>query len=189
MKVAAFFGSPRPDGNTDILLQEALTPIRAAGHEIVLFKLNYLNIKPCQDCGGCTKTGACVIQDGMAEIYEAIRTADRFIVASPIFFFSLSAQTKAMIDRCQAFWCEKYLLRKDIPAGPRGRKGLLLVAAGMKKDDAVTCADTVAKIFFRTISVPTHETVSALGVDAKGDILNKPAALQEAREAGERLVR
>ena len=189
MKVAAFFGSPRPEGNTDILLQEALKPIQAEGHEIVLFRLNALNIKPCQDCGGCTKTGKCVIPDGMAEIYDAIRTADRFIVASPIFFFSLSAQTKAMIDRCQAFWCEKYLLHKDIPAGPHGRKGLLLVAAGMKKDDAVTCADTVAKIFFRTISVPKHETVSALGADAKGDVLNHPSALQKAQEAGERLLR
>jgi len=189
MKVAAFFGSPRPEGNTDILLQEALKPIQAAGHEIVLFKLNFLNIRPCQDCGGCTKTGTCVIQDGMAEIYDAIRTADRFIMASPIFFYSLSAQTKAMIDRCQAFWCEKYLLHKDIPAGPHGRKGLLLVAAGMKKDDAVKCADTVAKIFFRTISVPTHEMVSALGADAKGDVLSHTAALKEAYEAGKRLLR
>jgi multimeric flavodoxin WrbA len=189
MKVAVFFGSPRLEGNTDILLQEALRPVQAAGQEIVLFKLNYLNIKPCQDCGGCTKTGICVIQDGMAEIYDAIRTSDRFIVASPVFFFSVSAQTKAMIDRCQAFWCEKYLLHKDIPAGPHGRKGLLLVAAGMKKDDAVMCADTVARIFFRTISVPTHETVSALGADAKGDVLNHPSALREAFEAGQRLLR
>jgi multimeric flavodoxin WrbA len=188
MKVVAFFGSPRLEGNTEILLQEALKPIRAAGHEIVLFKLNFMNIKPCQDCGGCTKTGVCVIQDGMNEIYDAIRTADRIIVASPIFFFSLSAQTKAMIDRCQSFWCEKYLLKKDISAGPHGRKGLLLVAAGMQKDDAVKCADTVAKIFFRSISVPVHEMVRALGADAKGDVLHHPTALKEAYEAGKRLV-
>jgi multimeric flavodoxin WrbA len=188
MKVVAFFGSPRLEGNTDILLQEALKPIRAAGHEIVLFKLNFMNIKPCQDCGGCTKTGVCVIQDGMNDIYDAIRAADRIIIASPIFFFSLSAQTKAMIDRCQAFWCEKYLLKKDIPAGPYGRKGLLLVAAGMQKEDAVKCADTVAKIFFRSISVPVHEMVCALGADAKGDVLNHPTALKEAHEAGSRLV-
>ena len=90
------------------------------------FKLNFMNIKPCQDCGGCTKTGICVVNDGMKDIYDAIRDADRFIVASPIFFYTVSAQTKTMIDRCQAFWCEKYLLKKEIPAGPDGRKGLLL---------------------------------------------------------------
>jgi multimeric flavodoxin WrbA len=188
MKVVAFFGSPRIEGNTDILLREALKPAQSLGHEIIEFKLNFLNIKPCQDCGGCVKTGVCVINDAMAEIYEAIRTADRFIVASPIFFYTVSAQTKAMIDRCQAFWCEKYLLKKDIPAGPHGRKGLLLVAAGMKKEAAATCAETVARIFFRTISVATHEMVAALGADAKGDVLHHPTALQEAFEAGKRLV-
>ncbi len=188
MKVVAFFGSPRIGGNTDILLQEALKPIKAAGHEVVQYNLNMMNIKPCQDCGGCTKTGVCVVNDDMREIYETIRAFDRLIIASPIFFYSLSAQTKAMIDRCQAFYCEKYILKKDIPAGSHGRKGLLLVAAGMKKDDAVKCADTVAKIFFRTISVPTHEMVSALGADAKGDILSHADALREAYEAGKRLV-
>jgi NAD(P)H-dependent FMN reductase len=187
MKVVAFFGSPRIGGNTDILLQEALKPVKAAGHEVVQYNLNVMNIRPCQDCGGCTKTGVCVLNDAMKDIYDSIRTGDRFIIASPIFFYTVSAQTKAMIDRCQAFWCEKYLLKKDIPAGPHGRKGLLLVAAGMKKDDAIKCADTVVRIFFRTISVPAHETVSALGADAKGDILTHPA-LKEAFEAGKRLV-
>jgi len=188
MKVVAFFGSPRVEGNTDLLLREALKPVREAGHELIEFKLNLMTIRPCQDCGGCTKTGVCVIDDAMTEIYDAIRTADRFIVASPIFFYTVSAQTKAMIDRCQCFWCEKYLLKKDIPAGPHGRKGLLLVAAGMKKEDAAKCAETVARIFFRTISVPTHEMVAALGADAKGDVLHHPTALQEAFAAGRRLV-
>ncbi|MDH4162208.1 MAG: flavodoxin family protein [Nitrospirota bacterium] len=188
MKVVAFFGSPRIEGNTDILLQEALKPVQAGGHEVIEFRLNLLNIKPCQDCGGCTKTGVCVINDAMKDIYEAIRTADRFILASPIFFYTVSAQAKAMIDRCQAFWCEKYLLKKDIPAGPHGRKGLLLVAAGMNKDAAVQCADTVARIFFRTISVPEHVMVSALGADGKGDVLKNSAVLKEAYEAGKKLI-
>ena len=188
MKITAFFGSPRIAGNTDLLLQEALKPIEAAGHEVSLFKLNSLSIRPCQDCGGCLKTGVCIVKDDMTEIYDAIRTADRFILASPIFFYSVSAQAKAMIDRCQAFWCEKYLLKKDIPAGRHGRKGLLLVAAGMKKDAAVTCADTVARIFFRTISVPEHEMVAALGADAKGDVITHPTALPDALAAGIRLI-
>jgi len=188
MKVVVFFGSPRIEGNTEILLREALKPIQVAGHEVTEFKLNFLNIKPCQDCGGCTKTGVCVINDDMKGIYDAIRTGDRFIVASPVFFYSVSAQTKAMIDRCQAFWCEKYLLKKEIPAGPRGRKGLLLVAAGLNKDAAAVCAETVTKIFFRSISVPEHRMVAALGADAKGDVLTHPTALKDAYEAGKLLV-
>ena len=188
MKVVAFFGSPRIHGNTDLLLDEVLKHVRETGHEVVQFKLNFMNIKPCQNCGGCEKTGLCIVNDAMMEIYDAIRSADRFILASPIFFFGLSAQTKAMIDRCQSFWCEKYLHKKSIPAGPKGRKGLLILVGGMKKEDGIVCSEATAKAFFRTISVPQHETVSFLGVDAKGDILNHPTAMTDVHDAAVRLI-
>ena len=188
MKVVAFFGSPRIHGNTDLLLEEALKPVREAGHEVTVFKLNFMNIKPCQNCGGCEKTGICIINDEMKEVYDAIRAADRVLLASPIFFFGLSAQSKAMIDRCQSFWCDKYLMKKTIPAGPHGRKGLLIMVGGMKKEDGIHCGEITARAFFRTISVPAHETVSFLGVDAKGEILNHPTAMKDAFEAGKRLV-
>jgi len=189
VKIVAFNGSPRIGGNTEVLLEEALKPLREAGHEITLFKLNVLNFKPCQDCGGCVKTGICIHDDAMTAMYAAIREADRIILASPIFFYSISAQAKAMVDRCQAFWCEKYLLKKIIPAGPHGRKGLLLLVGGMKKEDGKHTAEAVAKGFFRTCSVPEHETLFYGGVDAKGDVQKHPTALQEAYEAGKRLGR
>ena len=65
MKVAVFNGSPRIGGNTDLLLCEAEKPIEYAGYDIVRFNLNLLNIRPCQDCGGCQDTGICVINDDM----------------------------------------------------------------------------------------------------------------------------
>jgi len=188
MKIVAFLGSPRMHGNTDLLLEEALKPAREAGHDITQFKLNLMNIKPCQNCGGCEKTGICIVNDGMQEVYDAIRTADRIVLASPIFFFALSAQVKAMIDRCQAFWCDKYLLKRTIPAGPHGRKGLLIVVGGMKKEDGIHCSETTAKAFFRTISVPEHATVSFLGVDAKGEILKHPTAMKDVSDAGKKLI-
>lgn len=184
MKVIAFNGSPRVDGNTDILLKEVLRAAAESGNEVRLFRLNDMTIKPCQDCGGCEVTGICIYDDDMSEIYAAIRDADRIVLASPVFFFALSAQSKIMIDRCQAFWCEKYLLKKPIPAGPYGRKGLLLMVGGMKKEIGVQCSGETAKAFFRTISVPEHETLSFLGVDSKGAILEHPTALKDAYEAG-----
>jgi len=188
MKIVAFHGSPRIEGNTDILLKEALKPIYESGNDIRLFKLNFMNIKPCQDCGGCDKTGICIINDDMNEIYDAIREADRIILASPIFFFGVSAQAKIMIDRCQSFWCEKYLLKKPIPEGKYGRKGLLLLLGGMKKEIGIKCAGETARAFFRTISVPEHTTLSFMGVDAKGAILEHPTALREAYEAGKNFI-
>jgi len=188
MKVISFLGSPRVDGNTELLLNEAIRAIQEQGHEVQTYKLNLMRIKPCQDCGGCDKTGVCIINDDMTEIYREIREADRIILASPIFFFGMSAQAKAMVDRCQSFWCEKYLLKKTIPEGSYGRKGLLMLVGGMKKDIGIECGDATAKAFFRTVSVPTHEVLGFLGVDAKGAIADHPTALKDAYEAGKRFV-
>ncbi|HDK41710.1 MAG TPA: flavodoxin family protein, partial [Nitrospirae bacterium] len=174
--------------NTYLLFKEAVRGIEESGSEVRLFDLNCMDIQPCQDCGGCEETGECVVRDDMDVVYDAIRTADRIMLASPIFFFALSAQAKIMIDRCQSFWCEKYLLKKPVQAGPSGRKGLLLLVGGMKKDIGIQCAGSSATAFFRTISVPEHQTLSFPGIDSKGEILKHPTALKDAYEAGRKLA-
>jgi len=189
MNIIAFLGSPRKGGNTDLLLKATIKAIEDSKLTAQVFDLNLMNISPCQNCGGCDETGICTIEDAMAQIYDAIRTADRIILASPIFFSGLSAQAKIMIDRCQAFWCEKYLLKKSIPTGKYGRKGLLLLVGGMKKEAGVQCSEATALAFFRTISVPEHATLSFTGIDAKGAILKHPTALKDAYEAGQQLVK
>lgn len=191
MKIIAFNGSPRKGGNTELLLGEAVRAIREAGAEVTVYELNRLSIRPCQNCGGCDETAKCVIPDAMQGIHTDIRTADRIILASPIYFFCLSAQAKIMIDRCQAFWHEKYVRKNPIPPGPFGRKGLLILVGGMKrgeKNEGFHCAEVTAKAFFRTINVQEHETLSFDSVDAKGAIRQHPTALKEAYEAGKRLL-
>lgn len=188
MKAVAFLGSPRKDGNTDLLLQSAIRGAEELGVTVSIFRLNDMHIIPCQNCGGCDETGECVLQDDMSMIYPEIRSADRIILASPIFFFGLSAQAKIMIDRCQSFWCEKYLLKKPLPEGSYGRKGLLLLVGGMKKERGVECSSATATAFFRTISVKEHGTLSFLGIDAKGAILEHPSAIEEVFQAGKNLV-
>ena len=189
MKTIAFLGSPRKDGNTELLLEEAIRGLKqSSGEDVAVFNLNLMNIKPCQDCGGCEKTGECVIGDDMTNISHAIRTADGIILASPIFFFGLSAQSKTMIDRCQHFWCEKYLLKKPIPPGEFGRRGLLVLVGGMKKEVGVECGEACAMAFFRTVSISEHKVLSFLGIDAKGAIRNHPTGLRDAFEAGRTLA-
>lgn len=189
MKVIAFAGSPRRDGNTDTLLKEALRGTKEAGAGAArVFRLDEMDIAPCRHCGECEDTGVCVIEDDMAEIYGAIREAERVILASPVFFFGVSAQAKIMIDRCQALWCEKYLLKRPIPEGPLGRKGLFITVGALKRTVGVECSEATAKAFFRTIGVPVHKTLSRLGFDEKGAILKDPSALKEAYEAGRELA-
>jgi hypothetical protein len=94
-----------------------------------------------------------------------------------------------MIDRCQSFWCEKYILKKPVSDGGFGRKGLLMMVGGMKKEIGTECGNATAKAFFRTINVNEHKVLSFLGVDAKGAIVGHLTALKDAFEAGKDLVR
>jgi multimeric flavodoxin WrbA len=188
MKIIAFLGSPRKNGNSALLLREAVKGIEETGLKVHIFNLNEMDISPCQSCGGCEDTGVCVFHDDMTQINASIREASRIILASPIYFFGVSAQVKIMIDRCQCFWCEKYLLKKPIQEGSYGRKGLLLLVGGQKKEIGIQCAEATAKAFFRTVSVPEHETLGYLSVDAQGTIVNHPTALSDAYRAGKKLV-
>ncbi|MFA5072484.1 MAG: flavodoxin family protein [Nitrospirota bacterium] len=190
MRVLALQGSPRKEGNTELLLHEAVRGAREQGAEVTVYHLNDLNIKPCQQCGDCYETGQCIIQDDIQAIHADIKSCDRIIVASPIFFFSVSAQLKIVIDRCQTFWYQKYIHKKNIPAGAYGRKGLLLLVGGMKQTDSnvgFQCAEAVVRAFFRTVSVPEHVTCTYDNIDEKGAIKDHPTALQEAYEEGSRL--
>jgi len=189
IKVASFLGSPREGGNTEILLNATLQGVKDAGGEARVFRLEGMNLHPCRNCGVCSREGKCVVKDDMSVIYEAIRASDRLILASPIYFFALSAQAKLMIDRCQAFWSERYLLNRPIIAGPKGRKGLLLlVGAYKKKTDGVKCCEVCAEAFFHSVSVRNFRTLSYLGVDAAGAIREHPVALGEAYDAGRNLA-
>ncbi len=189
MKTAVFMGSPRVKGNTQLLLEEAVRGATEKGAEITLFELNKMNIRGCQDCGGCVETGECIVKDDMEKVYSAIRESSRFILASPIYFAGVSAQAKTMIDRCQSFWHEKYMLKRPLPQGPDGRAGLFLSVGGMGRAEGKDCSEATAKSFFRTISVLNHKMLCYLGVDARGDILKRPAALKEVYEAGRALMK
>jgi multimeric flavodoxin WrbA len=191
MKVIAFNGSPRRGGNTEILLIEAIRGVKDHGADVTTYNLDSLNLRACLNCGKCDDEGLCVVKDDMQTIHREIRSADRIIVSSPIYFFSVSAQTKIMIDRCQAFWAEKYVHKKPVPPGMFGRKGLLLLVGGMKQNEknvGFQCAEATVRAFFRTVNVQEHFTLAFDAVDKKGAIKDHSTALHEAYEEGKKLV-
>ena len=104
MRVLGISGSPRKGGNTDTLLDKALEGARSKGAETEKVILNDLRMVPCQECEKVRDDGTCKIEDDFQGLYEKIKKADALILASPIFFGSLSAQTKIMIDRFQCYW-------------------------------------------------------------------------------------
>jgi multimeric flavodoxin WrbA len=103
-KVVVLVSSPRKKGNSTILANKIIEGIEAAGGELEIFYLNDMSIGPCQACGYCMQgeTHECIFEDDMQEIYPKLEAADAFVLASPIYMFSYSAQLKLFLDRCEA---------------------------------------------------------------------------------------
>ncbi|HHU30493.1 MAG TPA: flavodoxin family protein [Firmicutes bacterium] len=108
MLVLGISGSPRRNGNTEILLDEALKSAGEAGADTEKVILQKMKFSPCIACGSCDNTGICVLKDDMQELYEKIIAADALIVSTPIYFYNVSACLKAAIDRAQALWARRY---------------------------------------------------------------------------------
>jgi multimeric flavodoxin WrbA len=95
MKVLGVVCSPRKGGNTEVMVQEALAGAQACGAETELVTVWDKDIKPCDGCLSCEKTGACHIKDDVQEIYARLLEADGIVWGTPVYFFSVTAQAKA----------------------------------------------------------------------------------------------
>ncbi len=179
-------GSPRITGNTDLLLDEALKGAQSQGTEVEKIIVDRLKIAPCREYYGCLRDGNCIIRDDMDNIYPKLLEADRIIVASPIFFYGLTAQVKALIDRCQALWARKYILKQDFPDS--ARKGALIAVGATRGQKLFDGAILTVKNFFQIIGVKYVDELLIRGVDKKGEIKEHPTALSDAFELGKRLV-
>ena len=190
MKVLGILGSPRRDGNTEILLEETLKGAEKEGAEVDRIYLTDVAITPCTECHGCDQTGQCVILDDMQKIYPKLLESDIIVIASPIFFYGVTAWAKALIDRSQALWARKYLL-KDPSLRKEGkkRKGFFISVGATKGQKIFEGAILTVKYFFDTFNAEYVGELVFRRIEAKGDILKHPEALQQAFEAGRRLVR
>jgi len=179
-------GSPRIKGNTDLLLDEALRGAESKGAEVEKIIVDQLKISPCREYYGCQKDGNCVIRDDMDDIYPKLLNADRVIVASPMFFYGLSSQIKALIDRCQALWVRKYVLKQNPPDS--GRKGIFISVGATQGKQLFDGSILTVKYFFRAIGVEYAGELLVRGVDKKGEIKEQQTALSAAFELGKKLV-
>ena len=99
--------------------------------------LRDLKITPCLEIYACRKDGKCPIRDDMQNLYGKIIETDILVLASPVFFYSVSAQAKAFIDRCQAFWSQKYLLKQPVAPGKGMPKGGFHLRGGLERGKGV----------------------------------------------------
>lgn len=184
MYVLGICGSPRKNGNSETLLNKVLEGAKSKGLEIEKICLSELEIALCQECGGCDLTGKCVIDDDMQKIYPKLFKCDMLLLASPIFFMGLTAQTKAFIDRCQCLWVAKYKLKKVPWDRENKRKGVFISVCGSNFSNMFESAKYTVKAFFNTLDFSYENELFFRNMDKKGDILNNSKALQTAFELG-----
>ncbi len=103
MKILGLSFSPRKNGNTMFLLGRALDGAKQTGAEVELYSIADKNIRPCDGCRSCFRTGICHIQDDMQGLYDKLLEADGIIFGTPVYFYSMTAQAKMVIDRTIAF--------------------------------------------------------------------------------------
>ena len=188
-RVLAIYGSPRREGNTSLLLNKAVQGAREAGAEVEEVVLRDLKMSPCLEIYGCKKNGRCVIQDDFQRIYDKLLSCEGLMLASPIFFYTVSAHTKILMDRCQSLWAKRYLLERAVRGeGKPARKGLFISVGATKGKKLFEGTLLTVRYFFDVCDAELWRYLLYRSLDFEGDVLKHPQYLQEAYRAGEELV-
>ena len=186
MIVLGISGSPREGGNTDTLLEQALSGAKSKGASVEKIVLNSLRFCACQECENVREDGVCTVKDDMQAIYTKVESAGAIILTSPIFFGSLSAQTKMMIDRFQCLWLSEYVFKTR--AIEKNKTGAFICIEASTRKDFFENAKSIVKNFFTVVGAAYKEELLCSGLDKKGAVLKREDCLKKAFEIGEKIA-
>lgn len=190
VEIIAIYGSPRRNGNSATLLKQAVAGARQEGAHVEEVFLRDYKISPCLEIYNCIKTGECAIRDDFPEILAKVESSVGIMLASPIFFYSVSAHTKIFMDRCQSLWVRKYWIEDQVfGEAPETRKGLFISVGATSGKKLFDGAILTVKYFFDVLNAGLWKTILCRGVDRKGEIEKRDDYLQEAFEGGRELAK
>lgn len=183
-RVVVILGSPRKKGNSATLAARISRGAKAAGAEVETLFLQGLKISPCRGCNTCQKEDSkgCAIKDDMQEIYPKLIRADAWVIASPVYWFTMSAQTKIFMDRCYA-----------LPAyakNPFAGKRIAIAMSYGDVDPVKSGCVNALRAFQDAYRYAGSKIVGMVYGSAMkaGEIANDKSLMREAEELGKRLV-
>ena len=190
MKVLGIYGSPRKKGNTDQLLDRAIEGAESAGAEVSRIYVRDLKMNGCIECGGCDKTGKCVVEDDMQKVYPLLEEADVIFLASPIFFYGMTSQVKALVDRCQAMWSRRMLNktheeRKTYDSG----RGYLIAVGATRGKNLFEGIQLQGKYFYDALDMSYEGGIFFRSLEKRTAVKETPETLQEAFNLGIKAVK
>jgi multimeric flavodoxin WrbA len=152
-KVLILKGSPRPNGNSSFLANQVQAGASAAGSAVESFTLHDMDIRPCEACNEClAANGVCIQSDDMQVLYPKIAQADALVVASPVYWYSISAQLKLVIDRWYTFEANRYEVWPGKQAG-------IIMSYNAGGHDAIRLLETI----FRYLGMKTVGVIHGVG--------------------------
>lgn len=179
--VLIFKGSPRVKGNSSLLAGKTAEGAQAAGADVETFSLHTMDIRPCDACDTCQETGVCVLKDDMQMLYPKLREAEAIVIASPVYWFTMSAQTKLFIDR----W---YALESSQGNALKGKQFGIILTYG-DTDPYSSGAINAIRSFqdmFHYLGADIAGMVYGTAMN-EGDVLHQPELLERAYQLGEKL--
>lgn len=188
LRVLGISTSPRREGNSEMLLRQTLAGAQEAGAIVEHLRLCDYRIEGCRECYDCLGQGQCSIQDDYQPILDRMLEADRLVLATPVFFMTVSAQAKLLIDRGQCLWVRHTVLHKPLFEPKRDRRGLILAVGGSRSQKQFECVREPIRSCFRYLEIDYLGSLCINQVDEKGAILKRPDALEAASRLGRTLA-
>lgn len=190
MKICGMVGSPNKNGNVDLLVSQVLKGANSKGAEVYTLYLNDMHIQPCQSCGVDPYPKYCLYDDDMKLVYTALESSDGIVLGSPVYFDTVSAQTKLMIDRCNCLM--PYVESPDGTSGferriQKTKIGVFVAAAGVDQDFNIIL--TTVNGFFMWANIKLMETILYAHDDNElGSVKRDAEKMQQAFDAGVKMA-
>jgi arsenate reductase len=189
MLVLGLQGSPRKKGNSSFLLSLFMQEVEKTGATTRIVDVTEKKIEPCIECNTCSRTGFCPFDDDMGnEIYSLIRAAEVVVMVSPVFFYGVTAQLKALIDRSQALWARRYHKQLLDPMH-KIRSGFVLAIGATKGENLFEGINLTAKYFFDAIGASYKGTLGYRRIENRGDMEKHPTVNQDVADAVDKLLK
>jgi multimeric flavodoxin WrbA len=190
IKIVAIYGSPRRKGNTATLLKKAVEGARDSGARVEEIVLRDLKMSPCLEIFGCMKSGECRLKDDFQKAREQILASQGLILASPVFFYTVSAHTKILMDRFQSLWVKKYWIDKTAANHLNVKRKGLFISVGATKGKKLFDGILLSmRYFLDTIDMELWKALLYRGLDFEGDVLKFPEYMDEAYQTGKEYVK
>ncbi|MDH3891201.1 MAG: flavodoxin family protein [candidate division Zixibacteria bacterium] len=178
-RVLGIVGSPRPGGNTDLLVDEVLNAAANEGASVEKVHLSKLTIAPCTACEGCKTKGHCIVDDDLGQVLDRMNDSDIWVLGTPVYFWGPTAWLKAFIDR----W---YGSRQYVDFA--SKRAIVVVPLEDNKDATARHTVGMLKDTLEYTKTELVATIVAKGVNKKGEVNDHPDYLEAARRAGQLAV-